>query len=85
MVMLELVTLDSARFYYNEQRMELMLSKALFALDLHKAAYSEEFMQLVKSCLSGEAKDRPEPEDLLQRVEEVRAGVGRTLVYCIRL
>lgn len=39
-----------------------MLSKALFALDLHRGAYSEEFMQMVKSCLSAEAKDRPEPE-----------------------
>ena len=62
MVMLELITLDSAKFYYNYQRMEIMLSKALFALDLHRGTYSEEFIQLVKNCLAAEAKDRPEPE-----------------------
>lgn len=41
MVMLELLTLDSARFYYNDQRMEVMLSKALFSLEIYSNRYSQ--------------------------------------------
>ena len=32
MIMLELITLDLAKFYYNESRMEVMINKAIFSL-----------------------------------------------------
>jgi hypothetical protein len=42
--------------------MDVMLSKALFSLDVHQAKYSAELLQIIKECLQGEAQMRPEPE-----------------------
>lgn len=85
MVMLELITLDSARFYYNEQRMEVMLNKALFSLEIYNGRYSKELLDAIRGCLAADPQERPDPEALLTMLEGLKGTGGRANVYCIRL
>jgi serine/threonine protein kinase len=84
MVMLELITLDSARFYFNDQKMEVMLNKALFSLDIHSAKYSKPLLDAIRSCLASDPAERPEPEEVLCCLEELRNS-GKGSIFCIRL
>lgn len=61
MIMLELITLDLAKFYYNESRMEVMINKAIFSLEIYNARYSQPFLDTIKLCLEYDANARPEP------------------------
>jgi len=62
MVMLELISLDWARFYYNEENGEVMINKALFSLEIYQGKYSKGFLEIIKRCLEQDASKRLSPE-----------------------
>jgi hypothetical protein len=66
--------------------MEVMISKANFSLDVHQGQgrYSRELLMAIRTCLAADPVDRPEPEEVLAVLEEMRMG-GKACVYCIRL
>lgn len=84
MVMLQLISLDWAKFYYNEERNEVMINKALFSLEIYQGKYSKAFLQIIKRCLEQDPSKRPSPEQLLRSVEDLRAK-SNNIIYCIRL
>lgn len=42
--MLEMISLDWARFYYNEEQGEVMINKVLFSLEIYQGKYSKGFL-----------------------------------------
>lgn len=48
--------------------MEVMLSKALFSLDIYQGKYSQELIDVIRGCLNADPKMRPDPEELAQRL-----------------
>jgi hypothetical protein len=61
MIALELITLDSAQFYYNESMMEVMTNKAVFSLEIYNNRYSRHLLDTVKACLESDPTNRPHP------------------------
>lgn len=52
MIILELITLDHPKFYYNEDKSELKIDRINFDLDTVSKYHSEAFINLLKKCLS---------------------------------
>lgn len=61
MVMLQLVTLDFAKFYYNESKLQIMINKAIFSLQIYSNKYSKQFLDVIKMCLQPDFNNRPHP------------------------
>lgn len=59
MVMLELITLDKTKFYYNDTRTELKIGKIEFNISTFSKYYSEQFLNLLKHCLQPKPERRP--------------------------
>jgi hypothetical protein len=51
MIALELITLDSAQFYYNKSRMEVMTNKVVFSFEIYSNRYSRHQLETVKACV----------------------------------
>ena len=51
MVVLELITLDKSKFYYNESKTELKIDRISFDISSMGKIYSEPFINLLKHCL----------------------------------
>jgi len=58
MVILELITLDKSKFYYNENRTELKIDRIAFDISSIGKNYSECFINLLKHCMQVSPKDR---------------------------
>ena len=58
MVMLELVTLDRPRFYYNSTKTALKIDRISFDLSSMSSRYSPHLINLLKSCLNPIPQDR---------------------------
>ena len=59
LVIVELITLDHAKFYYNYEKLEFRWEKIQFVLD-HFATgrYSEEFIEIIKGMLEPDPSQR---------------------------
>lgn len=58
MVILELITLDKPKFYYNEEKTELKIERISFDISSMSKQYSDAFVQLLKGCLAPSAEHR---------------------------
>lgn len=86
LVMVELITLDNAKFYYNYQTLEFKADKIHFLLDnLAGNRYSEALINIVKSMLEMDPKNRPEFNDLYLKIEDLISQQKDRVIYCIRL
>lgn len=56
--MLELVTLDKSKFYYNADKTALKIDRISFDISSMRTHYSEGFINLLKSCLAKAPSDR---------------------------
>jgi len=50
MVILKLMYLDQSKFYYNQERKEILISKILFGLEIAEKRYSKKLIELIKWC-----------------------------------
>lgn len=51
MIVLELITLDKAKFYYNENKNGLKMGRVNFVISSFVSEYSGEFLNLLRNCL----------------------------------
>lgn len=52
MIILQLITLDSPKFYYESDKSGLKIERIMFDLDTVSKYHSEQFISLLKGCLS---------------------------------
>ena len=84
MVILELLTLDKTKFYYNEDKCSLKMGRISFALSSLSSEYSPEFIDILRACLMESPHERSTLESALNRVELARKK-SQNVSYCIRL
>lgn len=58
MIILELITLDKSKFYYNENKTELKIDRIIFDISSMGKTYSEGFINLLKHCLQPASNNR---------------------------
>lgn len=51
MIMMELMTLDKSRFYYNEDRSYLKMDRINFDLSSLVQEYSQGFLKILRGCM----------------------------------
>lgn len=84
MIILELMTLDKMKFYYNEDKTGYKMGRVGFSLSSHNGEYSGQFMEIMRGCLMENPKDRMEMEQALAKIEDLRKK-SQNVSYCIRL
>ena len=84
MVILELITLDKAKFYYTEDKTALKMGRISFDLSSFSGDYSTEFIDILRSSLAENPRERATMEEIGRRIEEVR-NRSQNVSYCIRL
>lgn len=84
MVILELITLDKSRYYYNEEKTELKIDRISFDVARMGKNYSPGFVNLLKGCLQPDPGYRLSLELANQELVAVRKGL-KSMTYCIRL
>lgn len=58
MVMLELITLDRPKFYYNADKTAIKMDRISFDLSSMNTRYSDDFINLLRRCLNLKPSDR---------------------------
>ena len=51
MVIMELITLDKGKFYYNEEKSALKMGRINFDISSFGKEYSQRFINILKGCL----------------------------------
>ena len=68
MIMLELITLDKAKFYYTEDKNALKMGRISFDLSSFSGDYSAEFIDILRSCLLENPLERADLEGSYRRI-----------------
>jgi hypothetical protein len=84
MLMLELVTLDKFRFYYNAERTGLKMDRVAFDIASMSAHYSDGFIQLVRACLTANPQERYSLQEAFDSLGVVKKGL-KSVTHCVRL
>jgi hypothetical protein len=84
MILLELITLDKAKFYYNENKSELKIDRISFDICSVGKGYSEPFINLLRHCLQPLPKNRCSIDEALNELNSIRRAM-KSLSYCVRL
>jgi hypothetical protein len=84
MVILELITLDKSKFYYNETKTELKIDRISFDISSMGKMYSEQFINLLKHCLQPTACNRCSIQEASEELNAIRKSM-KAITYCIRL
>lgn len=84
MVIIEMLTLDHVKFYYNDDRNAYKMGRINFELSSLNIEYSVEFLNILKGCLAESPCDRYSLEEALCHIEELRKDAPNTS-YCLRL
>lgn len=84
MIILELLTLDKPKFYYNEQKTELKIDRISFDISSMAKNYSDSFISLLKGCLQPNPQNRLSISQANDELATLRKSM-KTLTYCIRL
>jgi serine/threonine protein kinase len=81
---LELITFEPPKYYYNHSTAALRVDKLLFDLNNHSALYSESFMRLLRNCLHSDPSIRLSLEEAEEQLTMLRSFTQNPL-YCIKL
>lgn len=84
MVILELITLDKSKFYYNEGKTELKIERISFDISSMGKNYSEAFIGLLKHCLQPVPGNRCNIQQATEQLNSIRKSM-KSITYCIRL
>lgn len=84
LILVELITLDQAKFYYNYDHFEVMIGKILFILDSYAERYSPQFLGFMRSILQVDPFQRLNLENSLANVSQLIKSIGKSC-HCIRL
>jgi serine/threonine protein kinase len=84
MVILELITLDKSKFYYNEAKTELKIDRISFDISSMGKNYSEPFINLLKHCLHPAPALRSSIQEATDQLNAIRKSM-KSITYCIRL
>lgn len=68
MVILELLTLDRTKFYYNEERSAYKMGRISFDLSSLSHEYSSAFLELLRCCLTENPSDRISLDEAFHRI-----------------
>lgn len=72
LVIVELITLDHAKFYYNYEQLEFMSDKIQFVLaNFAMSRYSEEFVGIIRKMLEPDPQRRVSLEETNERLVEI--------------
>ncbi len=79
------MTLDSAKFYYNFEMLEVMSAKINFLLDTYNSTrYSQNFLDIIKAMLEPDPAKRIEMERANEELNNLYCS-SKTKTFCIRL
>ena len=78
------MTLDKIKFYYNEDKSGLKMGRINFDLSSFASEYTALFVDILRSCLIENPRERTNLETACRRVEELRKK-AQNVSYCIRL
>lgn len=84
MVLLELITLDKTKFYYNDTRTELKMGRIEFDLSTLTSHISQPFLGLLRQCLQPDPQKRFSLEEANEALNYIRKS-SKSTSYCIRL
>jgi len=63
------MTLDKVKFYYNEDKTGLKMGRISFDLSSFASQYSPQFIEILRSCLIENPRERTNLETACRRVE----------------
>lgn len=69
MVILELITLDKAKFYYTEDKTGLKMGRISFNLSSLTSEYSPEFIDILRASLAENPTERACLEEITRRLD----------------
>jgi len=84
LILVELITLDQAKFYYNYDQLEVMIGKILFILDSYAERYSQKFMGFMRSILQVDTSQRLNLENAQANISQLIKASEKSC-HCIRL
>lgn len=84
MIILELITLDKPKFYYNEQKTELKIDRISFDISSMSKNYSTSLVNLLKGCLQPNPTNRLSFAEAIEELNLIKKSM-KAMTYCIRL